>query len=64
MLFASGLFTPLYAVFVEEIDGSILDAGVAWFIASVAFASLQYPIFFVDILDNNFYEMEGFLLNL
>lgn len=43
-LFASGLFAPIYAVFVEEINGSILDAGVAWFIASVAFASLQYPM--------------------
>jgi MFS family permease len=34
--FSAGLFGPIYAIFVEHIGGSILDAGIAWAIYSIA----------------------------
>ena len=33
--FAIGLLGPIYAIFVEEIGGSILDAGIAYAIFSI-----------------------------
>lgn len=35
-IFALGLFGPLYAIFVQEIGGDILDVGIAYAIFSVA----------------------------
>lgn len=35
-IFAMGLFGPLYAIFVQEIGGDILDVGIAYAIFSIA----------------------------
>lgn len=35
-IFAMGLFGPIYAIFVQEIGGDILDAGLAYAIFSIA----------------------------
>lgn len=33
--FGAGFFTPVYAVFVKNIGGSLLDAGIAWALYSI-----------------------------
>ncbi len=43
LLFSTELFTPIYAIFVESIQGTILDVGVAWAIAAFVYATLMYP---------------------
>jgi len=41
--FAVGLLTPIYALYVENIGGQLIDAGIAWSIAAFVHATLQYP---------------------
>jgi len=43
LLFATELFTPIYAIFVESIQGTIIDVGIAWAIAAFVYATLMYP---------------------
>ena len=43
-LFASGLFGPIYAVFVEEIGGGLITAGLAYSIFSIAAGVLTFLI--------------------
>ena len=43
-MFAGNLLTPIYAIFVQKIQGSVLDIGIAWSIAAFVFATLQYPL--------------------
>lgn len=33
---AAGLFGPIYAIFVEDVGGDILDAGMAWFVFTMS----------------------------
>ena len=38
--FALGLLTPIYAIFVQNIGGDILDAGIAYALFSISMESL------------------------
>ncbi len=42
--FAGTLLTPIYALFVQNLQGSIIDIGIAWSIAIFVCATLQYPL--------------------
>ncbi len=44
ILLAMGMIAPIYAIFVEEIGGSILDAGIAWAIFCLTSGILMYVI--------------------
>lgn len=43
-LFGFGLFSPIYAIFVERIGGNILDVGIAYFIFLICMATLELPM--------------------
>ena len=57
-IFAGNLLIPIYALFVQKIQGSVLDIGIAWSIAIFVFATLQYPF---GILADK-YSKKNFLL--
>jgi MFS family permease len=42
--FGAGLFGPIYAIFVEQIGGSILDAGIAWGIFLISIGLSEYIV--------------------
>lgn len=56
--FAGTLLTPIYALFVQHIQGSVIDIGIAWSIAVFVFATLQYPFGFLA----DRYSKRNFLL--
>lgn len=39
----SGLYGPIYAIFVEHIGGDLLDVGIAYFIFLITMATLEIP---------------------
>lgn len=41
--FGAGLYGPIYAIFVCQIGGDILDAGIAWAIFLMVMATLEIP---------------------
>jgi MFS family permease len=43
VIFAAALWIPLYAIFVEQLNGTILDVGIAWAIAMFVYATLEIP---------------------
>lgn len=40
----AGLYGPIYAIFVQNIGGDILDAGIAWALFQLTMATLEIPI--------------------
>ena len=44
IILGMGMITPIYAIFVEQIGGSILDAGSAWAIFAFTSGILMYLI--------------------
>jgi len=41
--FGSGLYGPIYAIFVNQVGGDILEAGIAWSIFMVVMGTLEIP---------------------
>lgn len=41
--FGAGLYGPIYAIFVNQIGGDILEAGMSWFIFMVVMGTLEIP---------------------
>jgi MFS family permease len=63
-MLAGGLFNPLYALFVEQIGGTIIDVGIA---ASLFLVSTGVMIFFIGRWEDKFKHQEklymlGFLI--
>lgn len=43
-VFGSGLYGPIYAIFVQGIGGDLLDVGAAYAFFLIAMATLEYPV--------------------
>ncbi len=43
-VFGSGLYGPIYAIFVQKIGGDLLDVGAAYAFFLIAMATLEYPV--------------------
>lgn len=56
-VFGSGLYGPIYAIFVQGIGGDIFEVGIAWAIFLIAMATLELP--FGRLIDR--YGQKAFL---
>jgi MFS family permease len=44
VIFATALWAPIYAIFVEGLSASIMDIGIAWAIGMFVYATLEIPM--------------------
>lgn len=58
-MLAGGLFSPIYAIFVEQIGGDILTAGTAYFVFSIVAGVL---IFFISRWEDHLKHLERFVV--
>ncbi|MBU4246124.1 MAG: MFS transporter [Nanoarchaeota archaeon] len=62
-LFGSGLYGPIYAIFVQKIGGDILDAGAAYALFLISMATLEYPVGkLMDKYGKKYFLFSGYLL--
>lgn len=62
-LFGSGLYGPIYAIFVGKIGGDILDAGAAYALFLISMATLEYPVGkMMDRYGKKYFLFAGYLL--
>lgn len=62
-VFGSGLYGPIYAIFVKNIGGDILDAGIAYAIFLIVMATMEYPIGrILDKYNKKYFLMPCYLL--
>jgi MFS family permease len=43
-VFGIGLYGPIYSIFVEQLGGSVLDAGIAWAVFLISLGIVEYPM--------------------
>lgn len=63
--FAEGLYTPVYAAYVEELGGNVVDAGLSWSITLIVFGGLAIILSRAQAHSNNklWYLVIGYLLS-
>ena len=63
--FAEGLYTPLYAAYVEEVGGGVLDAGLSWSVNLIVSGVLAVVLSHVQVRSGRklWYLVAGYLLS-
>ncbi len=62
-VFGAGLYGPIYAIFVNNVGGDILDAGAAYAFFLIAMATLEYPVGkLMDRYGKKYFLAAGYLL--
>ena len=63
--FADGLYTPVYAAYVEEVGGGVLDAGLSWSVNLIVFGVLAVVLSRVQARSRRkvWYLIVGYLLS-